>query len=506
MQVVVTGAAGFIGSNLCKKLLSDNISVIGIDSINSYYDPRVKHKRIETIKSKYNDGQFKFYHIDINERETVESIFKKEKPSVIIHLAAQAGVRYCQQNPEEAKRNNIDTTTFLTGLLGHEDFKFIKQFIFASSSSVYGCNERPFKETMKTDAIGFYAESKVFGEKLCREAFERANKTIAVAAVRFFTVYGPSGRPDMAPAKFLNIVHRNKQVSVYGDGSAIRDFTFIDDIVQGITLIMQKPSHEEFKIYNLGKGTKTPNSVLDLIEAIEVNLRKKANVLFTDCQEGDVPATQADITKAETELGYNPQYTLEEGIQVAVASYLQDVEKYFVLALFVSDSLPLKQQLDSIFDQSHAPQLIIVVDDSSTVEDNKQLVASAQDLHKSTEFYILAGAQPHNQPYNLSLVVNYLQNRLNEKKTAVWEEPSNIFVNFIDFPLGHWPKDHLAVYFNKISERGYEFVSNAREISDFLVRFDSLANLFSEEDLSQADIQTVKKSLCTQTNLRILSQ
>ena len=484
VKVVVTGGAGFIGSHLSRALLEDGYSVIAIDSMNPYYDIRLKQTHLKQIQDlPQAKDNFQYHQFDINEPDRCKNLLDQEKPSVIVHLAAQAGVRYCQAHPEEAENNNIKTTRLLLDL-AHRPESSIKQFLYASSSSIYGTHERPWRETYEPRPEGIYGESKAQGEVMCREIFE--TDRISIAAMRFFTVYGPFGRPDMAPAKFMDIIHRGKVVPVYGDGSAIRDFTFIDDIVQGIVLIIKHPNFKEFEIYNLGKGTETPHSVLDLIHSIENNLNKKANINFTNPMAGDVPATQADITKAKNNLGYSPNYTLEDGIKKTVPIYWRTLEKYVTVLLSTKDNSELlSNQLDVLFSQSEKPQRIIVLDqsDKETFEKNAELIKNKVDDSIVIE-HLSVSCDGDNINGIWEKGYSQLQNHLDNPPIRTFEEPSNIFVNFVHSGL-NWESNQIENLVEKVSCGGFEFVS---ENDSTIVRLDVLlANNSVSQTTSHSD-------------------
>ena len=468
VKVVVTGAAGFIGSHLSQELLEKGYYVIAIDSMNPYYDIRLKQTHLKQIQQLPEAAErFHYHQFDINEPNRCAELFDREKPRVIVHLAAQAGVRYCQANPEEAESNNIKTTRLLLDL-AHRPGSSVKQFLFASSSSIYGTHPRPWNETYEPKPEGIYGESKAKGEEMCAAIFHKDQ--VSIAAMRFFTVYGPFGRPDMAPAKFMDIIHRGKIVPVYGDGSAIRDFTFVEDIIQGIRLIIEHPSYDKFEIYNLGKGTDTPHSVLDLIRSIEVNLNKKANINFTDPQAGDVPATQADITKAQTAFGYNPLYTLEDGIKKTVPIYFRNLDKYVTVLLQTKDNSELlSQQLETFNEQSEKPKRVIVLDEST--EDNytkNQVILKEYNDQFSLEHIQVTNPSDANQLWQsgYSRLESHLKERINES----FEEPSNIFVCFVHSPI-EWSTNTIESIVEEISSSGYEYVGTP---SCSLLRLDVL--------------------------------
>lgn len=303
-KILVTGCAGFIGSHLCEYLLKNNYNVIGIDNINSYYDTQRKHDNL-TILEEYQN--FKFYKEDIRDTQ----IISNQKPEIVVHLAGMAGVRYSIENPMEYIDVNVKG---YVNLLEQAVKVNVKKFLFASSSSVYGENlSIPFKET---DIIekqkSPYASSKKFMEELSI-LYNKMYK-INILAFRFFTVYGPRGRPDMAPYKFLSKIKNGTPIDKYGDGKSMRDYTYIDDIVGGIYggIVNDIPG---FEIFNLGNST--PISLNHFIKKCEKVCGKKAIINQMGMQQGDVEITFADISKSEKMLGYNPKTKLDEGLKKA---------------------------------------------------------------------------------------------------------------------------------------------------------------------------------------------
>ncbi|MEK7623017.1 MAG: GDP-mannose 4,6-dehydratase [Patescibacteria group bacterium] len=300
--VLVTGNAGFIGSNLTKKLLALGYRVIGVDNFNDYYNPLIKERNIAEFKK-----NFKQYCLDILDKEKLKLIFDNEKPKIIIHLAARAGVRPSLLNPELYYQVNVEGTKNLLKLAK----KFaVKQFIFASSSSVYGNQTKvPFSETDKLGKpVSPYAETKLKGEELCRQLSQATN--ISTTCLRFFTVYGPSGRPDMAPYLFTRAILNNQPIIRYGDGSTERDYTFIDDIVSGIIAAMQKQL--KYEIINLGNNQ--PVKLNTFIKLIETIIGKTAKIIEKPRHPADVPRTFADIDKAEKLLNWKPMTDLKTGL------------------------------------------------------------------------------------------------------------------------------------------------------------------------------------------------
>ena len=347
--VLVTGAGGFIGSHLCEALDSQGVKVVGVDNFNNYYDPKVKFKNLENffseqdleslcqvIKSPYqsfadysddNDhdflqeevksltrANFKLYGLDLCDYKVLKKVFEQNQITHIVNLAAYAGVRPSTQKPSLYFRNNGESTVNLLNLA--KDFK-IQKFVHASSSSVYGAvNSVPFNEEQDVSKpISPYAASKVADEARLN-AFYYLNK-IPTVALRFFTVYGPRQRPDLAISKFTKLIDQGQEIEIYGDGTAKRDFTYIEDILDGILKAIDLDC--AYEIFNLGESHTT--DVNTLIQIIEKNLGKKAKIKFADPVPGDVPITYADITKSKNILGYNPQTLIEEGIAKYVAWY-----------------------------------------------------------------------------------------------------------------------------------------------------------------------------------------
>lgn len=298
--ILVTGHAGFIGSHLAKKLLEENYRVVGVDCYNDYYDPALKKRNVDAFR---DDKNFREYRFDILDIPNLEKCFNEAKPDIIIHLAGRAGVRPSLKNPELYRRVNVTGTKNLLKLA--KKYK-VKQFIFASSSSIYGNQKKvPFSESDQLGKpVSPYAETKLAAEKLCRES------GLAVTILRFFTVYGPAGRPDMAPYLFTKAILGNQPITRYGDGSAKRDYTFIDDIISGIMATIARPQPGE--IINLGNNR--PVSLNDFIKTIETITGKKAKIIEKPRHPADVPLTYADITKAQKLLGWRPTTDLKTGL------------------------------------------------------------------------------------------------------------------------------------------------------------------------------------------------
>jgi UDP-glucuronate 4-epimerase len=307
MNILVTGGAGFIGAHVCKALLSRGDSVICIDDFNDYYDPKLKESRVKEFSE-----NFKLYRADIRDFDVLKKIFSAHKIDKVAHLAARAGVRASLQNPFIYEEVNVKGTLNLLELS-----KDVKNFVFASSSSVYGGNKKiPFSESDPVDnQISPYGATKKAGEVLCHCYNYLYN--IPISCLRFFTVYGPSGRPDMALFKFTKAISEGKTIDVYGNGKMKRDFTYVDDVVAGILAALD--NNYPFEIFNLGNSNTV--ELMYFISLIEGELGKKAKINFLPMQPGDVPVTYADISKAKKMLGFVPKTKIEKGVRLFIDWY-----------------------------------------------------------------------------------------------------------------------------------------------------------------------------------------
>jgi UDP-glucuronate 4-epimerase len=319
-NVVITGGAGFIGSNLCKKLLEQGKSILIIDNFNDFYDPQIKRDNIEEIKDVAikNSAKLDVLECDIRDERLLKSIFSSHEVDCIIHLAAYAGVRPSIENCKLYSDVNVTGTVNMLEMA--KEYK-IKHFIFASSSSVYGnSNNAIFSETDIVDfPISPYAATKKAGELLCFTYHHLYN--INIACLRFFTVYGPGQRPDLAINKFTKLILEDKEISLFGDGSTERDYTYVDDIIQGIikaNAFIEKHNNI-YEIFNLG-NSKTI-SLNKMVNEIERCVNKKAKMKTLIPQLGDVNRTCADISKSKEILGYSPVTSFEEGIEKFIAWY-----------------------------------------------------------------------------------------------------------------------------------------------------------------------------------------
>jgi len=328
-KIVVTGSAGFIGSTVCGKLLRRGDNVIGIDNHNDYYDPRIKDARLEKL-TKYSNYQH--YKIDISDKKSLDDIFKQNKPQKVVNLAAQAGVRYSIENPLAYINSNI---VGFAHLLENCRYHNIEHLVYASTSSVYGANTKmPFSEHDSANhPLSVYAASKKSNE-LMAHTYSHLYQ-LPTTGLRFFTVYGPWGRPDMALFKFTKAILEEKPIDVFNHGKHTRDFTYIDDIVEGIIKTLDNiatgnsiwnsnqpdpaTSKAPWKIYNIGNNK--PVQLMDYIDALEKSLNKKAKINFLPLQPGDVPDTYANVDNLKEKFGYKPSTSVFEGISAFVKWY-----------------------------------------------------------------------------------------------------------------------------------------------------------------------------------------
>jgi UDP-glucuronate 4-epimerase len=309
-MILVTGVAGFIGFHLTKRLISEGHHVIGIDNLNEYYDPELKQNRLKILS---NSNMFSFNKIDLCDYQSIENLFKTYKIDKICHLAAQAGVRYSLTHPHVYQKSNGEGFLNILELARH--YK-VENFVYASSSSVYGKNTKtPFSETDPVEhPISIYAASKRSNE-LTAYSYSHLFG-IPCSGLRFFTVYGPWGRPDMALFIFTKAIINSEPISVFNNGNMIRNFTYVDDIVDGIVRVINTP--RPYEIYNIGNSR--AETLLDFINEIEKNLGKKAIKQLLPLQPGDVPNTVADIEKMR-QLGYEPKTNIDIGIKNFISWY-----------------------------------------------------------------------------------------------------------------------------------------------------------------------------------------
>jgi UDP-glucuronate 4-epimerase len=312
--ILVTGVAGFIGSHVASELIKRGDVVLGVDNMNDYYDVKLKKDRLKHFFGAYKKDKFEFFKVDVSNYNAMEKIFKKHKIDKICHLAAQAGVRYSIENPFAYTKSNVDGTLVMFELARRFG---IKTVIYASSSSVYGGNEKvPFSVTDSVDRpISIYAATKRMDE-LMAHTYHHLFK-INMTGLRFFTVYGPYGRPDMAAYLFADSMVKGKNINVFNNGEMKRDFTYITDIVDGVISALDKGY--QYEIFNLGNSnTVELNYFIEVIEK-ELNVKAKKNLM--PLQQGDVPMTFADIEKSKEMLGFSPKVKVEEGIHNFVEWY-----------------------------------------------------------------------------------------------------------------------------------------------------------------------------------------
>ena len=304
MKILITGTAGFIGYHLTKSFLKEDFLILGIDNLNNYYDQSLKNSRLKKLKTFRN---FLFDPIDISDREVLETSFKKFNPDIVVNLAAQAGVRYSIINPYEYDSSNISGFLNLIELCRHNN---VKGFIYASSSSVYGGNEKiPFSVEDRTDnPISFYAATKKSNELIANTYSKLYG--LHTTGLRYFTVYGPWGRPDMAYYIFTKKILNREPISVFNNGDMKRDFTYIDDIILGTKSAINK--NYKCEIFNLGNNKS--EKLMDMINIIEKEIGLEAIINFEEMQPGDVKETYADIKKSEEMLNYSPNTSIYEGL------------------------------------------------------------------------------------------------------------------------------------------------------------------------------------------------
>lgn len=332
-KILITGTAGFIGFHLSKKLLDQSYQIIGIDNLNDYYDPSLKQSRLE-ILGKYNN--FNFHKVDLKDKVAVDNIFETYQPTHVINLAAQAGVRYSIENPYAYVDSNL--TGFMNILEACRNY-LVEHLLYASSSSVYGGNKvAPFSTNHNVDhPVSLYAATKKSNELMAHTYSHLYG--IPTTGLRFFTVYGPYGRPDMAYFSFTKDILAGKPIKVFNHGKMERDFTYIDDIVEGIVKLIDKAptankdwdeskddlstSFSPYKIYNIGNNN--PVQLMRFINALESALGKEAEKIYMDMQPGDVLRTYADVSDLERDINFKPSTSIEDGLKKFVEWY----EEYY---------------------------------------------------------------------------------------------------------------------------------------------------------------------------------
>ncbi len=324
MNLIVTGGAGFIGSNLCEELLNEGHKVMCIDNFNEFYDPAIKRRNIEKLKSK----KFKLYEGDILDKPFLANVFSENPVDIVIHLAAMAGVRPSIENPYLYYNVNVIGTLNILEVMKEWN---VKNLIFASSSSLYGNNKKiPFSEIDNVDyPISPYAASKKAGELLCH-TYAHLYK-FNITCLRFFTVYGPKQRPDLAIYKFTKALFNNEPITIYGNGSTQRDYTNVNDIIHGIINALKKL--EGYNVYNLGESNTI--TLTELVNLLEEYTGKKAKIKYLPMQAGDVNQTYADISRAQENLSYSPKVSIEIG--------LKDFVNWYKSTIVVNESIAFNQ-------------------------------------------------------------------------------------------------------------------------------------------------------------------
>ncbi|MCP5363744.1 MAG: NAD-dependent epimerase [Hyphomicrobiales bacterium] len=341
-KILVTGAAGFIGFHMTQRLLSEGFAVVGLDNLNAYYDPRLKKARLDRLRG---DPGFSFEKVDLADRQAMEGVFARVKPTIVIHLAAQAGVRYSITNPHAYTESNL--TGFINILEGCRHGQ-VRHLVYASSSSVYGLNRRmPFSVHDNVDhPVSLYAATKKANELMAHTYSHLYS--IPTTGLRFFTVYGPWGRPDMAYFSFSRAILEGKPIKVFNQGNMRRDFTYIDDVIEGMRRVMDlipQPdpawsgdtpdpgtSIAPYRIYNIGNHT--PVDLMAFIALLEVGLGQTAQKEMLPMQSGDVAETYADVDDLARDVGFSPQTPLKDGI----ARFLDWLNEYRELVLSLKQS------------------------------------------------------------------------------------------------------------------------------------------------------------------------
>lgn len=334
MKILVTGVAGFIGFHVVHRLLDQAVTIVGVDNLNSYYDIKLKEARLAKLAAHKYGFKHEFVKLDISDQAAMDSLFAKHKFDRVIHLAAQAGVRYSIENPQVYVQSNI--VGFLNILEGCRQHA-VQHLVYASSSSVYGLNsELPFSEHKSVNhPLSFYGATKRSNEIMAHSYSSLYN--LPTTGLRFFTVYGPWGRPDMALFKFTKAILADEAIDVFNYGHHLRDFTFIDDIVTGIIKISEQPatsnpqfdtgkpdpatSSAPWRLYNIGNNN--PVQLTTYIELIESYLGRKAKLNLLPLQAGDVPDTYADVTALEQAVGYKPTTTVIDGVKAFLDWYME---------------------------------------------------------------------------------------------------------------------------------------------------------------------------------------
>jgi len=313
-SILLTGAAGFIGSATAKALIEGGAEVVGVDNLNDYYDPGLKQYRLDRVAE---FGHFEFHPLDIEDYDGLSRLFDQHAFDCVINLAARAGVRYSMLNPSVYLQTNAQGTLNLLELMRKHE---LQKMVLASTSSLYAGHEMPFSEEMPVNRpLSPYAASKKAAEAMAYSYHHLYDFDISI--VRYFTVYGPAGRPDMSPFRFVKWIHQGTPITLYGDGGQSRDFTYVDDIARGTCLAMRPVGYE---IINLGGGQE-PITILELIRRIEARLDRKATIDYQPVVKADMRETRAEISKAAELLDWRPEVTLDQGLDRTVDWYLENL-------------------------------------------------------------------------------------------------------------------------------------------------------------------------------------
>jgi UDP-glucuronate 4-epimerase len=318
-KYLVTGAAGFIASQVCSQLLDQGHQFVGVDNLNDYYDVKLKEWRLQQLQNHPNAKNFYFEKLDIENQESLKALFKNQGPfDAVLNLAARAGVRYSMENPYVYLSTNAEGTLNLLECMRENG---CQKFVLASTSSLYAGQKMPFTEELAVnEPLSPYAASKKAGELMAYSYHKLYN--IDVSVVRYFTVFGPAGRPDMSPYRFIKWIDEGVPIEMCGDGSQSRDFTYVNDIASGTIAAIQNVGYE---IINLGGG-RNPVSLNTIIEKIETLIGKKAKIDYKPFHIADLMETWADIEKAKNLLGWEPKVSLDEGLEKSVSWYMQNRE------------------------------------------------------------------------------------------------------------------------------------------------------------------------------------
>ena len=317
MHILVTGAAGFIGADLSQKLLTQGHSVVGIDNLNDYYDVSLKQARLREIGKHSKSLNFSMLKMNIEDRSAMTDLFENHQFDVVVNLAAQAGVRYSIENPQSYIDSNL--VGFANVLEGCRQSE-VDHLIYASSSSVYGANKNfPFSESDRVDnPVSLYAATKKANELMAHSYAHLYG--IRCTGLRFFTVYGPWGRPDMAPFRFASRMLKGEEIPVYNNGNMLRDFTYIDDITEGVVKIVDSSiSSEPYKVYNIGRGEKV--ELMEFIDYMSQHLGIAAKIKMMPMQDGDVPRTMANTAELQRDFDYQPSVSVNQGVEMFASWY-----------------------------------------------------------------------------------------------------------------------------------------------------------------------------------------